>query len=417
MASDRVLWFSKPTIPISAGGCSQLRKAKAPTGRWIRTPSTRVLSIAVEDCGSFGKYTKAANEAVASPGPTSSAIGKVNNADHQGLAKLEKIRVKIIARGQHAHPWQAQLPSEGLPSAPCEFVWRADAKNYDWLVVIDDVSRELMTPPETLACADEHTLFVTTEPPTITHYGTAFCAQFAHVLTSQPPEALQHPNRIDSHTGNLWFNGHCFDELEAQPFPRKTKSISTVCSSKKQKHTLHNQRYQFCHWLEQALPELEIYGHGSRYIKNKYDALDPFRFHLAIENYIGRHHWTEKLADAFLSGAFPIYCGCPNIADYFPEDSFLLIDLSNPRKALDQIRERLANDRFDQTRIDAMYEARRRVLHEYNLLNMITTIVAREFDPALKPSGRLLYNRKQMRLKHPGDLGAHLKWSLNKVKS
>ena len=328
---------------------------------------------------------------------------------------MKKIRVKIIARGQHAHPWQAQLPCAGFPETSCEFIWWANAETYDWLVVIDDVSRDLRAPPERLACPDEHTLLVTTEPPTITRYGTAFCAQFAHVLTSHPPDTLRHPNRIYSHTGNLWFNGHRYDELHNKRFPEKTRSLSTVCSSKQQKHTLHDQRYQFCQWLKQKLPYLQIYGHGSHFVKKKYEILDPFRFHLAIENYRGTHHWTEKLADPILSGAFPIYYGCTNLGDYFPKEAFLEIDLFDKESTLKQIQDVMEDANYYSSRVEALYEARRRIMNEFNLLKMIEKIVLKEFEGASTPSRRPLYGRKQMRLKDPNDLWKHLIWSIAKL--
>lgn len=321
---------------------------------------------------------------------------------------MSTIRVKVIARGRDAHSWRSQLPAIDPKRSEIQFIWQADATQYDWLVVIDDVSRELSASPEHLACADEHTLFVTTEPPSITRYGSAFCAQFAHVLTSQPPEALRHTNRIYSHTGNLWFNGHTYDDFRDKPFPQKNKQISTVCSSKQQKHTLHNDRYQFCQWLKQQLPALEIYGHGSRFIEKKYKALDRFRFHMAIENFVGPHHWTEKLADPFLSGAFPLYYGCPNLSDYFPAESFLFIDIFDRQATMDKIRMVLDNENFYTERLDALYEARRLVMEDYNLLNMVKRIVMKHFDASRAPSGRPLYSRKQMRIRAPGDLWEHV---------
>ena len=102
-----------------------------------------------------------------------------------------KIRVKIIARGQDSYPWAKQLPEASSSIGNCEYVFAKDDPVYDWLVVIDDVSRNYFSQPETLNCPKEHTLLVTSEPPTITNYGDAFCSQFAKVLTSHP-EMLYH---------------------------------------------------------------------------------------------------------------------------------------------------------------------------------------------------------------------------------
>jgi hypothetical protein len=327
---------------------------------------------------------------------------------------VEKIKIKIIARGGDSLSWARQLPKSDPFLDQFKFIWRADVLDYDWLVVIDDLSRSLRAKPERLKCSDEHTLLVTTEPDSITKYGRAFCAQFAHVLTSQPLHSLTHPNRIYSHTGNLWFNDHSFEELEGQPFPGKVNNLSTVCSNKQQKYTLHKNRHDFCHWLKDQLPELEIYGHGTRYIEHKYEALDSFRFHLAIENYVGRHHWTEKLADSFLSGAFPIYYGCTNLEDYFPVESFLQIDIFKPEESLAKIRAVTEDKAFYSSRITALNEARYRVMYQHNLLFMIGKLVEENYNINRLQSGRPMYGRKQIRLKRPSEAVRHLSWNFKR---
>lgn len=322
------------------------------------------------------------------------------------------VRIKLIARGHSGCAWARQLPANGSFTGECRFLFDLHDTGYDWLVVIDDVSRRLNSKPERLSCADEHTLLVTTEPPSITFFGRAFSGQFAHVLTSQPPEALPHPGRIYSHTGNLWFNGHSYQELHNAALPDKSAALSTVCSSKRQKHTLHNDRHQFSHWLLGELPEMGLYGHGYLPLEHKYHALDPYRFHLAIENYRGLHHWTEKLADPLLSGSFPIYYGCTNLGDYFPAESFLEIDIYNREQSLDTIRAITSDSSFLQSRRDALIQARHLVLHDYNLLNMIERLVLERFSPTCRSTGRPLHGRKQMRLRHPLDAALLAKWHL-----
>ena len=91
-----------------------------------------------------------------------------------------------------------------------------------------------------------------------------------------------------------------------------------VFSPKRMRHTLHHHRFNFMRDLMQLLPEMHVYGRGARALDDKADALDAYRYHVAIENYIGPHHWTEKLSDAFLGLTLPFYAGCPNATDYFP---------------------------------------------------------------------------------------------------
>ena len=116
---------------------------------------------------------------------------------------MPTIKVKLITRGKNSFSWKRQISGSSEYVGDCHFIFDRSDDCYDWLVVIDDVSRRYFSKPEVLACANKHTLLVTTEPPTITSYGQAFVSQFEYVLTSQPEEYLSHRNRTYSQTGNF----------------------------------------------------------------------------------------------------------------------------------------------------------------------------------------------------------------------
>ena len=44
-------------------------------------------------------------------------------------------------------------------------------------------------------------------------------------------------------------------------------------------------------------------------------------------------YWTEKLADAYLGYALPVVSGPNNLAEWFPEESFVPIDIDDPARA------------------------------------------------------------------------------------
>ena len=71
----------------------------------------------------------------------------------------------------------------------CAFTFDPDARDYDWLVVYDDLppvaGERFSDRVEVLACPPGNTLLITTEPSSIKTYGSAYTAQFGHVLTSQ----------------------------------------------------------------------------------------------------------------------------------------------------------------------------------------------------------------------------------------
>ena len=131
---------------------------------------------------------------------------------------------------------------------------------------------------------------------------------------------------------------------------------------------------------------------------------NPTAIHLAIENYIGPHHWTEKLADPLLSGAVPIYYGCPNVDKDLPPESYIAIDINQKETAYEIIKACISNTEDYAKRLEALREAQQQILNHHNLLRNARSNYSEHFVARQKPSGRRLYNRKQMRSKHPLDL-------------
>ncbi|ORJ59040.1 glycosyltransferase family 10 domain-containing protein [Geothermobacter hydrogeniphilus] len=321
------------------------------------------------------------------------------------------IRVKLVTRWGKAKgfPWTTQCPGRTPRWDRCEFTSDPFARDYDWLVAVDDIPRIMPGNREELACPRDNTILVTSEPSSVTRYGKSFAAQFGHLLTNQEEGALPHPRAIRSQTGNIWFYGKSYDEIKATAAIPKSELISTVCSSKRQPHTMHARRYDFTWKLKKALPELEIFGHGVRFVEKKHQALDPYQFHLVVENQIGPHLWTEKLADAFLAETVPIYCGCPNVFDYFPKDSLIPIDINDFEGSLATIRSILSREGEYERRREAVLEAKRLVMDEYNLPAMLNRIILDHESTGSRPGG-VIYNRRLMRMRHPADFLSFAAW-------
>jgi len=306
------------------------------------------------------------------------------------MGEPESIRIKFLAKfkpGADGDGWENCFPGpHGSPTrwGNCEFIFDRHERDYDWLVVWDDlpsVAGERHTLwEEPLACPRERTLLVTTEPSSIKVYGSGFLRQFGHILTSQEPWAVgHHPGAIYEQTSYVWFYantlpranyGYIRDHIPSD----KTGEISAVCSIKQQRHTLHRKRYEFVMELKARIPEMELFGRGIRFVEDKADALDPFKYHVAIENFNGANHWTEKLADPFLGACMPVYHGCPNAEDYFPAESFLRIDIADA-EAASEIILRAIKDKHYEKNIPAILESRRRVVEEYAPAANISRIV------------------------------------------
>ena len=321
-----------------------------------------------------------------------------------------RLRVKVISNLAEAM-WRHQFPHDEPVWGDCEFVFDRAATDYDWLLVYDDLppraGESKKTAREPLACPRAHTLLVTTEPSSVKIYGDSYTRQFGAVLTSQPAWALPHPQRIHSQPALHWFYG--VGSREIVPFDRmaeapldKRSDVSMVYSPKAMRHTLHHHRARFMRWLVGHMPELDTFGRETpRALDDKADCLRDYRYHVAIENFVGAHHWTEKLADPFLGLTLPFYYGCPDAEDYFPADSFIRIDIHDPAGALDIIRAAIADNEYEK-RLPALIEARRRVMFEYNLFAVAAREIARlhREDAALEPGATIL-SRRAMRLSSP----------------
>jgi len=174
---------------------------------------------------------------------------------------------------------------------------------------------------------------------------------------------------ILSHGALPWHVRKTYDELVALPPPVKSKKLSWIVTNKAV-FPGHLKRMAFLDKLKASGIEFDLFGYGFNPIKDKYNGLCQYRYSLAIENCSFPYYWTEKVADCFLSWTMPIYYGCPNLADYFPEQSFIHIDIDDPNVFV-QIKDILESDLYLKNR-DAIAEARRLILDKYQLFPFIS---------------------------------------------
>jgi hypothetical protein len=263
----------------------------------------------------------------------------------------------------------------------CRFVINEPVERCDWWVVASGLSE-----PDTTICDSDHTVFIANEPPGII-YSDEFLSQFTTIITCD--RTVRHPGAIYSYYGLPWWVGvpmktvngqHSFgpckldyDALKAISIPNKERVISVVYSQKRM-FPGHEKRFILIDALKKRLGDkLEIYGEGSKSVEYKWEAIAPYKYHLAIENSICPDYWTEKLSDAFLGWSLPLYAGCPNIYDYFPADSMVILDVDNPKEAAIKAESMILNDIY-QARVNAISEARNLIIDHYNFFERVLTI-------------------------------------------
>ena len=279
-------------------------------------------------------------------------------------------------------PLIRQTPGRAGIWGDCQFLINQDIAECDFWVVYDDVLR-----PETTRCPPGNTLLITGEPPSVKTYSRRFLAQFSTVLTSH--RNLSHPNVVSRQQALPWMVGgrylqetgqwdkeytKDYEELSALPVVPKTKLLSVLSSSK----TItpgHERRLAFVGALKQWFgEEIDVFGRGIRDVEDKWDAIAPYKYHIVIENGLFPDYWTEKLSDALLADAYPLYAGCPNIGDYFGENTLTLLDLTDFEGSLQAITAAIENNRYEAT-TEARHSAKVQVLNEYNLFPMLEAFV------------------------------------------
>ena len=280
---------------------------------------------------------------------------------------------------------------------------------YDWLVVFDEMPDEdrgtFRKGCEELKCPREHTILCTWEPTSVKNYSKAYTRQFAHYLSNRPPEAEKHPHYHLGRGYYPWFYGRLYDETAGMAPPEKTLGISAICSAKVMKRTQHYARFKLLEGLKARVPGLEWWGHGVRDFDWKYKLLDPYKYHVAVENHIAPYHWSEKLADSILGGCLTFYAGDPDIAETLPEGAIIPIPIDDPVRAAEIINTAMANGEYEKRR-GAIAEARRLILEKYNLWDqLIEVIEGAAATTAAEASGggrpARIYSRKALRRHHP----------------
>ena len=285
------------------------------------------------------------------------------------------------------------------------FVYDADCTDYDWLVVCDELPEAdvgtMRGGCERLFCPRERTILATYEPVSIKCYSRAYALQFGRLLTNRPPSAERHPGYRLGRGYYPWFNDRTYEENKSVVIPPKTKTVSAVCSSKAMKWTRHYDRLRLMRVLSAEIEGMEWFGHGIRSFGKKYEVMDPYKYHVAIENHIAPHCWTEKIADAFLCECLPFYAGAPDLGEDFPPESFIPIPIDDPAEAVRIVKGAIAAGEYERRR-EAVLEAKRLILSKYNFwAQVVETIGESAGMPVGAPGGRI-YSRKRIRRRNIG---------------
>lgn len=179
----------------------------------------------------------------------------------------------------------------------------------------------------------------------------------------------------DGNCGITWWINKPFNELKVLPYPEKTKKCSLITGYK------YPNRKKFLDRVFSKPIDIDLFGRG---IPNKFPnykgelktngncklgGMLPYEYSLTLLNSQQTNCFTEKICDAYLSWSMPIYWGCPNILEFFPNDSVRLIDINSPNIRQEIID--IISKPITQKEIEAIAIARELVLNKYNIWEVV----------------------------------------------
>lgn len=244
----------------------------------------------------------------------------------------------------------------------------------DALLVFNNPSQQIET-----ICFPENVIAFMMEPGVYTENPWMFKGQEQYAAVYSPVQKSVNTKLSPGFLG--WHVMQNWTELSGLAAPGKEKGMSCIASQLRQ-FKGHRMRLHFVNTLKKEIPEIDFFGKGSNYIPDKMDGLLPYRFSIAIENTAAPYYFTEKITDCFLAYTVPVYYGCRNIGSFFPEKSFISINIEKPAEAVKKIRNVMENGDW-QSRLGALEEARALVLNKYQPLAAAAAIL-RHTQPTIK---------------------------------
>lgn len=202
-----------------------------------------------------------------------------------------------------------------------------------------------------------------------------------------------------------WERMKHYSEVIGVPFPEKTGLLSWITTGD---YSLPNERNRidFMKRFTDEYPGvLDLYGRNTGAfdlssidsykgpVERSRDALDSYEYTFAFENICEANYMSEKFNDAILAGCIPIYWGMTNIDDYYPEGSFVEVDI-NREDAPQKIMEILESD-FRNQNIEALYKAKDLLLNKYQFWPALHGLINRLIGEGIIDLRKLEQRRNQ----------------------
>jgi hypothetical protein len=193
-----------------------------------------------------------------------------------------------------------------------EFV---DDDSYDWLVVFNDKRGAEPRVPK------ERVIGFIQEPPDHDFFDKNIGSYCSTVYTCAHPSTYGIQGNLVGFPCGMFYHmdGPLKDYLKDSIADRKTRVLSMVTSGIS--HGFYLNRVKLARELAQTA-YADVYGRGlglgKGELQNKADGLIPYRYSVCMENGIWQGYISDKIIDAILCRAIPIYVGAPDVLEHIP---------------------------------------------------------------------------------------------------
>ena len=304
-------------------------------------------------------------------------------------------RIKALLRSNYNLDYRNYFPEGQLSYGQVDFTLNIDS-NIDAVVICNHPTLK-----EQVLVAPGNVFHVHQEPGDSLYHGFMYDAvvgkKHSHLKLAD----------ITGHPCLNWLVNKTYDELTQMDAAYgvvskdKNKLFSGVISG----HNALEGHYFRLKVLEEIKQkfEMDLFGKRHNFIPDKWDALYPYQFSLAMENSSQPDYWTEKIMDCYLACTMPVYYGCSNIDKYFPKDSFIQLDVNNLTYSLDSLKEKLTTE-FFQSNYDHILEARELCLYKYSTAAGLSNIIETHYNAqpkqnvTIKPFKRTVFTDLKRKL-------------------
>ena len=223
--------------------------------------------------------------------------------------------------------------------APEGFKWNKQTQNWNGLTVFTDsnirISPQINSTKKVFWVMEPRPVWRTYDPEleffhlTFDLEDPALCG----IITHDQPMLDKYPDKtFKSIVGGCWVHDWCEYKLDTKnnkhiladnPIYKVSNFVSW-----KDATSGHGLRHQVAQKYPSPLTfdntHVDNFGTGVRkFLSFKEPAMNPYLFHIAIENSQTINYFSEKLIDCFATSCVPLYWGCPNISDYFNPDGII----------------------------------------------------------------------------------------------